>query len=148
MCDLERLKSSLRASHCFTLEKVIVALYRYCFNQAFAATAYDRRVVGSVLTTFTLRYPIGSSRLAPYMFAGGGLIFGGGQRVTRSSTVLPGGSVSVRSGSSTETIYQFGGGIEVRLTPHVGMFSDFSWNQVDGPHNNFGMTRTGFNFAF
>jgi len=118
------------------------------FNQAFAATAYDRRAVGSVLTTFTLRYPIGSSRLAPYMFAGGGLIFGGGQRVTRSSTVLPGGSVSVRSGSSTETIYQFGGGIEVRLTPHVGMFSDFSWNQVDGPHNNFGMTRTGFNFAF
>jgi hypothetical protein len=26
--------------------------------------------------------------------------------------------------------------------------SDFSWNFVDGPNNNFGMVRTGVNFAF
>jgi len=118
------------------------------FNQAFATTAHDRRVVGSVLATFTLRYPIGCSRFAPYVFAGGGLIFGGGQTITLSNTVLPGGSISRRSGSSTEIIRQFGGGIEVRLTPHLGMFNDFSWNQVDGPHNDFGMTRAGINFAF
>jgi hypothetical protein len=40
----------------------------------------DRRAVGSVLGTFTLRYPIGCSRFAPYVWAGGGSIFGGGQR--------------------------------------------------------------------
>jgi hypothetical protein len=118
------------------------------FNQAFAATAHDRRAVGSVLATFTLRYPIGCSRFAPYVFAGGGLIFGGGQRITLSNTVLAGGSISRRSDSFTEIIRQFGGGIEVRLTPHIGMFNDFSWNQVDGPHNDFGMARTGINFAF
>jgi hypothetical protein len=43
---------------------------------------------------------------------------------------------------------QVGGGMEVRLTPHIGWVSDFSWNFVDGPHNNFGMVRTGVNFAF
>jgi hypothetical protein len=118
------------------------------FNQAFAATAHDRRAVGSVLATFTLRYPIGCSRFAPYVFAGGGLIFGGGQRITLSNTVLPGGSISRRSDTFTEIIRQFGGGIEVRLSPHLGVINDFSWNQVDGPHNDFGMARTGINFVF
>jgi hypothetical protein len=43
---------------------------------------------------------------------------------------------------------QFGGGLEVRITPHIGVTGDFSWNVVDGPHNNFGMVRSGLNFAF
>jgi hypothetical protein len=43
---------------------------------------------------------------------------------------------------------QFGGGIEIRLTPHIGFMNDFSWNVVDGPDNNFGMVRSGLTFAF
>jgi hypothetical protein len=43
---------------------------------------------------------------------------------------------------------QVGGGFEVRLTPHIGWTTDFSWNIVSGPKNNFGMGRTGINFAF
>ena len=43
---------------------------------------------------------------------------------------------------------QFGGGLEVRITRHIGITGDFSWNVVDGPHNNFGMVRSGLNFAF
>jgi len=43
---------------------------------------------------------------------------------------------------------QVGGGMEVRITPNIGWISDFSWNVVDGPHNNFGMARSGLNFAF
>lgn len=117
-------------------------------SQGIVTTAHDRRPVGSILATVTLRYPIGSSRLAPYVFAGAGVIFGGGQRITLSSTTVPSGAVSLRSDSSTEAIRQFGGGIEVRLTPHIGLINDFSWNVVDGPHNDFGMARTGINFAF
>ncbi len=56
--------------------------------------------------------------------------------------------VTRRTGSETEAIGQIGGGIEVRFTPHIGWVSDFSWNFVDGPNNNFGMARTGVNFAF
>jgi hypothetical protein len=43
---------------------------------------------------------------------------------------------------------QFGGGVEVRLTPHIGWINDFSWNVINGPENNFGMVRSGLNFAF
>src|SRR5438874_3653437 len=40
----------------------------------------DERIIGAVKGTFTLRYPIHCSRLAPYIFVGGGGIFGGGER--------------------------------------------------------------------
>jgi hypothetical protein len=52
------------------------------------------------------------------------------------------------SGSAAEAIVQFGGGIEIRITPHIGWLNDFSWNVVDGPENNFGMVRSGVTFAF
>jgi hypothetical protein len=52
------------------------------------------------------------------------------------------------TGTQTEGLGQVGGGIEVRFTPHIGWVSDFSWNFVNGPNNNFGMVRTGVNFAF
>ena len=51
-------------------------------------------------------------------------------------------------GSQTEAIGQFGGGLEIRLTRHLGLINDFSWNVVDGRDNNFGMARTGINLAF
>lgn len=116
-------------------------------------TEHESRVVGSVLGTLTLRYPIPCTRLAPYVFAGGGGIFGGGEQTRLVETPVPGPVDQTRfrthqGGSQTEAIGQFGGGIEVRLTPHIGWINDFSWNVVDGPNNNFGMVRTGVNFAF
>jgi hypothetical protein len=109
---------------------------------------HESRAVGSVLGTLTLRYPIPCTRFAPYVFAGGGGIFGGGER-TRLVTNPPSPFFHTeQTGSESRGIGQFGGGIEVRLTPHIGWISDFSWNVVDGPNNNFGMVRTGVNFAF
>ena len=43
---------------------------------------------------------------------------------------------------------QVGGGFEYRFTPHFGWQNDISWNIVSGSNNNFGMARTGLNFAF
>jgi hypothetical protein len=109
---------------------------------------HESRAVGSVLGTLTLRYPIPCTRFAPYVFAGGGGIFGGGER-TRLVTNSPSPFFHTeQTGSESRGIGQFGGGIEVRLTPHIGWINDFSWNVVDGPNNNFGMVRTGVNFAF
>jgi hypothetical protein len=106
----------------------------------------EHRAVGSVLGSLTLRYPIPCTRFAPYAFAAGGGIFGGGER---DHIVVSGGTITTRHGDSeTEAIGQFGGGIEVRITPHIGWMADFSWNVVDGPENNFGMVRSGLNFAF
>jgi outer membrane protein with beta-barrel domain len=114
------------------------------------ANGDDRHTLGSVLGTFTLRYPIGCSRFAPYAWLGGGAIFGGG----RSSEILvdpaaPFGIVRRDfNQSDTRGIGQVGGGLEYRFSPHVGLLTDFSWNVVSGSKNNFGMARTGINIAF
>ena len=49
-------------------------------GETFDIEAGNQSVVGSVLGTFTFRYPIPCSRFAPYAFVGGGGIFGGGSR--------------------------------------------------------------------
>ncbi len=112
-----------------------------------ADTTTDRRAVGGALGTFTVRYPIGCSRFAPYAWAGGGGIFGGGQH---DNFVVDntGAIVTRHSDSESKGMGQFGGGFEVRITRHIGWTNDFSWNVVDGPHNNFGMVRSGINLAF
>jgi hypothetical protein len=127
----------------------------------FSENAFDRgpsfthenHAIGAVLGTFTLRYPIHCSRFSPYVFAGGGGIFGGGQKVNTERVLEEGEGFDIiettgHSGGETKGIGQFGGGIEVRFTPHIGWISDFSWNVVGGTTNNFGMARTGLNFAF
>jgi len=120
------------------------------FSRSFT---HENNVVGAVLGTLTLRYPIRCTRFSPYIFGGGGAIFGGGQKPTNKFFVEDEEGFDIRqtvghTDSETRAIGQVGGGLEVRVTPHIGWVSDFSWNFVDGSHNNFGMVRTGFNFAF
>jgi hypothetical protein len=115
---------------------------------------HQNNAIGAVLGTLTLRYPFHCSRFSPYIFGGGGAIFGGGQRTDFVLTTdIEEGEphdqiVTRRTDSTTEAIGQVGGGLEIRLTPHIGWISDFSWNFINGPDNNFGMARTGVNFAF
>jgi hypothetical protein len=116
-------------------------------------TQRERNAIGSALGTFTLRYPIPCTRFSPYVFAGGGGIFGGGQRPQNVAEVEAGEGFDIIrthgiSSAETEAIGQFGGGLEIRFTPHIGWMADFSWNVVDGPENNFGMVRSGLTFAF
>jgi hypothetical protein len=58
------------------------------------------------------------------------------------------GFPATHTGSTTRGFGQVGAGLEIRLTPHIGWMSDFSWNVVNGPDNNFGMARSGVTFAF
>src|SRR5437870_5542372 len=120
------------------------------FSRSFT---HENNMIGAVLGTLTLRYPIHCTRFSPYIFGGGGAIFGGGQRPNNVRVFEEGEGFDIvetqgHAGSQTEGIGQVGGGIEVRFTPHIGWVSDFSWNFVNGPQNNFGMARTGVNFAF
>ena|SRR5215470_1365215 len=114
----------------------------------FSTVSKDSRAIGAVLGTLTLRYPIPCTRFSPYIFGGGGAIFGGGEKDTFKDSENPDVLTNFHSDSETKALGQVGGGLEVRLTPHIGWVSDFSWNFVDGPKNNFGMVRTGVNFAF
>jgi hypothetical protein len=110
----------------------------------------NNRTIGSVLGTVTLRFPIGCSRFAPYVWIGGGGIFGGGQdHEFLLDSTQPLGIVNHEFPvSTTKSVGQVGGGFEIRFTPHMGLLNDFSWNVVSGSNNNFGMARTGLNFAF
>jgi len=121
----------------------------------------EHRVVGSVLGTFTVRYPIPCSRFSPYAWVGGGAIFGGGESDRVVTTEILGAPQPSEEGevpfvnahsehfdSRTELMGQVGGGLEYRFTRHIGWTNDFNWNVVNGAHNDFGMFRTGINFAF
>ena len=115
----------------------------------------DQRVIGAVKGTLTLRYPIHCSRFSPYLYGGGGALFGGEEHdsftnLFSSSTTkaVSVGFPATHTGSTTRGFGQVGAGLEIRLTPHIGWMSDFSWNVVNGPDNNFGMARSGVTFAF
>jgi hypothetical protein len=115
-------------------------------------TLRDTSAVGAGLATFTLRCPIGASRFAPYAFVGGGFITGGGQHLQFEPIVgyAPGTNPfrAYTDYAETKAVGQVGGGLEIRLTRHLGLINDFSWNIVDGRVNNFGMARSGFNLTF
>jgi hypothetical protein len=109
-------------------------------------------IIGAVMGTLTLRYPIACTRLAPYAWAGVGAIFGGGERDVLH-TQGPPDAFAVHAetehfGSETEVLGQFGAGLEIRFSRHVAMINDLSFGVIDGPRNNFGMFRSGLNFAF
>jgi hypothetical protein len=113
------------------------------------------RAVGSIMGTFTLRYPIPCTRFAPYAWAGVGAIFGGGEQdelYAHSLVVPPDALISdahtVHHDGDTEAVGQFGAGIETRITRNIGWMNDLSFGVIGGPRNNFGMVRTGINFAF
>jgi hypothetical protein len=112
--------------------------------------AHEDRLIGSLLGTFTLRFPISCSRFAPYAWIGGGGIFGGGQdhQFFFDSTAPLGIVDRTFPDEKTRLMGQVGGGFEVRFTPKVGWTNDFSWNVISGTDNNYGMARTGINFAF
>ncbi len=108
--------------------------------------------VGSVLGTVTFRYPVACTRFAPYAWAGIGAIFGGGERETLR-TQGPPDAFAVHAetehfGAETKLLGQFGAGLEFRIAQHIGWTNDLSFSVIDGPRNNFGMFRSGLNFAF
>lgn len=107
----------------------------------------DSDGVGGVLGTFTVRFPINCSRFAPYLWVGGGGIWGGSDDDVFFNAA---GGVARTDDDDGDGHFmgQVGGGFEIRFTPRVGLLNDFSWNIVSGSNNNFGMARTGLNFAF
>lgn len=122
----------------------------------------QRNIGGGAFGTFTFRYPIGCSRFAPYAWAGGGVMAGGEHSdwffnlvpIVRGS---PRGPIRVDrefndvqgiQNKHAEAAGQFGAGLEVRITPRIGLTSDFAWNFLNGPQNNFGLIRGGLTLSY
>jgi hypothetical protein len=141
---------ALNAQRSFGTVTILPSLPGMVGSRVDYGTGHERRMVGGVLGTLTLRYPMSCSRLAPYVWIGGGGIFGGGEVDEIIVNDIPAGAflTGTHRGSETRALGQLGGGIEVRLTPRIGWTNDFSWNVIEGSGNNFGTARTGINFAF
>lgn len=103
---------------------------------------------GSTVTgNLVLRYPLDNKypnlHLAPYVFGGVGGIFNESNHFT--PTV---GAEFHRRGTKDEVLGDIGGGLEYRFTPHIGLFTDARYNFVNGPRNDFMLTRFGLRYAF
>ncbi len=112
--------------------------------EGYALDAQD--AIGQTSGNLIFRYPVPGTRVAPYAYVGGGALFNGSRA---QDLVDRGRSIgSIRRNSDIEGVGQLGAGFEVRVAPNVGVINDFSWNVVNGDHNNFGMLRSGVRFAF
>jgi len=107
---------------------------------------------GGGLLTLTARYPFG--RFAPYVTGGLGFVNGGSTlyKFFNERTMQTGTSTSPGQNiPSTEREYwtvdpvannharalgQLGAGLEFRLTCHIGLMADFTWNFVFGQGNH------------
>ncbi|HEY0370157.1 MAG TPA: hypothetical protein VGC85_11210 [Chthoniobacterales bacterium] len=113
------------------------------FNNIAGLTNDTDDFAGGVVGTFTFRYPIPCTRFAPYAWAGVGGVWGG-----VGSLSVDNNGVFILNHGEGKLMGQYGAGFEVRFTPHIGWTNDISFNQVDGPQNDFWQIRSGINFAF
>ncbi len=100
------------------------------------------KTAGIVRGDFLARYPLDlvwpNVHAAPYGIAGVGGLFSGYNGIRSNGTLRFNNSV----------LGDFGGGLEYRFTPHIGVFSEATWNVVDGSKNNFLQVNFGARFAF
>lgn len=133
--------------------------------EGFVLDANDN-IGGAGLATFTFRWPIGCSRFAPYAFAGGGVLGGGSHTIALFSDIHTATEEDQGPGSPADeedeefleeravhskrnlAIGQFGAGLEVRITRHIGVMGDFAWNVVQEGNNDFGMARFGVTLSY
>ena len=108
---------------------------------------FGSTVTGNVIFRYPLDIKFPGVHLAPYAFGGVGGIFNQNNSFTRVATFGNQHRLNRRN-SDDEVLGDAGVGLEYRFTPHIGLFSDARYNFVDGPKNNFLLTRFGIRYAF
>jgi hypothetical protein len=100
------------------------------------------RMAGIIKGDAIFRYPLDlvwpNFHLAPYGIGGVGGLIGGYDGLSNT------GGQHIRS----QVLGDFGGGLEYRFTPHIGVFGETTWNVVNGPRNNFLEVNWGVRLAF
>ena len=124
---------------------------------------------GIIVADGMLRLPLDEFwpgvHLAPYLFAGfGGILLGNegnGKTVSETFTVTNAAGVSrqvtftghevsaIRNNFGTDRVLgHFGGGLEYRFTPHIGLFGEAGLDLLDGSANNLIQINCGLKYAF
>jgi len=107
--------------------------------------AAKRNFAGGGLVTLTGRYPLG--RFAPYITGGLGFIDGGSteykffnEDLAFSGGVVKGErefyTVDPVNNNHLRALGQIGAGMEYRITCHIGLMADFTWNFVFGQEDH------------
>lgn len=126
----------------FPLQYLGVAIDGDFFNEI-PHDIFGQSVTGNLI----LRYPLDNKfpgfHLAPYVFAGVGGIFDENSAFTH---VTPSGHREHHH--HDDVLGDVGGGLEYRFTPHIGLFTDTRYNFVNGPRNDYMLTRFGIRYAF
>jgi len=133
---------------------------KYFWSQYFGAglegvgLAAKRNFAGGGLVTITARYPLG--RFAPYATGGIGFIDGGSTEFkffNEENTLRHGGAPLVHgerefwtvdpvNNNHVRALGQIGAGMEYRVTCHIGLMADFTWNFVFGQEDHADRFRT------
>jgi Outer membrane protein beta-barrel domain len=105
---------------------------------------FGQTVTGNVILRYPLDLKFPSVHLAPYIFGGVGGIFNEDNTFTRPF----GASVHHGNHNHDDVLGDAGGGLEYRFTPHIGLFTDVRYDWVNGPRNDYMLTRFGVRYAF
>ncbi|MBV8814432.1 MAG: outer membrane beta-barrel protein [Verrucomicrobia bacterium] len=112
------------------------------FQGAAISISRADQTAGIVTGDAVLRYPLDlvapNLHLAPYAFGGVGGLLGG----------LDGFNHHGNLRTDSRVLGNVGGGLEYRVTPHIGLFGEAGYNFVDGPDNNILQVNWGARFAF
>jgi hypothetical protein len=95
-------------------------------------------LTGDVILRYPLDLKVPNLHLAPYVFAGVGGMLDGLDGVNQRGDLR----------TVDQVLGNFGGGLEYRFTPHIGLFSEAGYNLIDGPKNNAVQVNWGLRYAF
>lgn len=108
-------------------------------------------ILGTSALNFTLRFPIGESGWAPYIFGGLGLTFNADDLDSDDfSDARDRVEDDEEPDHGDDVIFlgHAGGGIEYRFTPHFGIFSDARYTWSEKNDADFAVVRAGVRFVF
>ncbi|MES2707327.1 MAG: outer membrane beta-barrel protein [Verrucomicrobiota bacterium] len=107
--------------------------------------------LGTSAFNLVLRFPIGETGLAPYLYGGVGLTFNADDLDSddfRDARERAEDDDRPRNGDDVLFLGHAGAGIEYRFTQHVGIFTDARYTWCDQHDSDFGLARAGVRFAF
>lgn len=97
---------------------------------------------GAVSLNLVARYPMQDRCIAPYLFAGGGLLF------NANNPHFEGDSDDRQNVDDGLFEGHIGIGVEYRVRPNIGLFTDIRYTFVEESDTNFGLVRLGLRFVF
>jgi hypothetical protein len=127
------------------------------FNSSGEQVAFGKRTgsfstsIGIITADLVWRLPLDDfwpgGQLAPYAFSVLGAIFGGGTSQINTSFPELNQRFNNSANVKSRPLGYFGGGLEYRFTPHIGIFGEAGYNLIDHTNGRNGNNAVQANFG-